>query len=249
MHSLLGGCHIAQVNRSAVRLSNNQPVILVCSHQLSLRLQQEAAMRTVELPGSGISGAVFDRVGQVFQGDIAGCHGRGIRFDANGRLCSVNSDLAHAWQNADTLADLRVGVVVKLPLRHRVADDGDIHDRLIVGIGFSKRGRTGKIDRQLPARARNGRLYVGGGAVEAFRKVKLQYEARVPLDIVRGDHLESGDLHELPFEWRGDVVCHSVRRCARIVHLDLDDWVIDCRQVAHGQSGVRNILRTGLRRP
>src|SRR5262249_19646917 len=56
LHSLLGGCHIPQVNRSAVVLSDNQAVILICSHQLSLWLQQEAAMRTVELPGSGIGG-------------------------------------------------------------------------------------------------------------------------------------------------------------------------------------------------
>ena len=72
LHAVSWRRDIFQINRRAVVLADDEVVVLLGGRQLSLRLQQEAAMRAVELPRAGVSGAVLDGVGQVFQRDIAG---------------------------------------------------------------------------------------------------------------------------------------------------------------------------------
>ena len=53
-------------------------------------------------------------------------------------------------------------------------------DRLIVRIRLGKCGRAWQIDRE-PAPGTGDRgLHIGRGAVEAFGKIKLQDEARMP---------------------------------------------------------------------
>ena len=59
--------------------------------------------------------------GQIVHGDAAAGHRRRIGLDAHRRLRAETPHLAHAGQNADALAHLRVGVVVKLPAGHGVA--------------------------------------------------------------------------------------------------------------------------------
>ena len=55
------------------------------------------------------------------------------------------------------------------------------------------------------------------------------------LRVVGGHQLEAGNLHELAFQRRGDVIRHRLRRGARIIHLHLDHRVIDGRKIAHRQ--------------
>ena len=131
------------------------------------------------------------------------------------------------------LPDLRAGVVIELPFSRRVAHQNQILNRLIIRVGFRKRRRARQIDRKLCGCPRDRRLNVGRRSVEALRKTKLQHEARVTLSIVRGHHLESGDLHELAFQRRGHVVGHRLRSRARITNLHLNHRVIHGRQVAH----------------
>ena len=55
---------------------------------------------------------------------------------------------------------------------------------------------------------------------------------------MRSHQLQAGNLHELPFQRRGHVVGHRLRRCARIIYLHLDDGIIDRRQIAHRQAEI-----------
>jgi len=192
-------------------------------------------MRSVELAGAGIAGAVLDGVGQIFQRDVADRHCRRISLNANGGLRSVHRNLADAGQDAEPLADLRIGVVVELAFGLRVADQHQVHDRLIVGVGLGERWRAGQIDGELSRGAGDGRLNISRGRVQTLGKIELQHEVGVALRIVRGHQLEAGNLHELALQRRGDVVRHSLWRRAGIVHLHLDHRVIHRGQVAYRQ--------------
>ncbi len=203
--------------------------------QLSLRLQQERALRPVELTCAGVAGAVLDRGGQIFERDVADRHCRRVRLDPHGRLRAVHRNLAHARQDAEPLADLRVGVVVQLSFGDCVADQHQVHDRLIVRVRLGERRRTGQIDRQLSRGPRDRRLHVRGSAVEALGKIELQDEVGVSLGVVGSHQLQPRNLHELALQRRGHVVGHRLRRRARIVHLHLNDRVVDSRQIADRQ--------------
>ncbi len=177
-------------------------------------------------------------VGQIFKRDVANRHRRRIGLDAHRRLRAVHRNLADAGQNADALADLRVGVVVELAFGGRVADQRDIHDRLIVRVRLGKRRRAGQIDGKLSLRARDCRLHVGGGSVQALREIELQHEAGVSLTVVGGHQFQARNLHELALQRRGHVVRHRLGRCARIVDLHLDHGIIDGRQIADRQAKI-----------
>ena len=120
------GGNVLQINRSAVALADDELVVLLGGAQLALRLQAESAMRAIELAGAGVARAILDRVGQIFECDVADGHGGGIRFDAHCRLRAKHGNLADSRQNADAFADLRAGVIVELAFGGRVADERDI---------------------------------------------------------------------------------------------------------------------------
>src|SRR5258707_14676041 len=58
------------------------------------------------------------------------------------------------------------------------------------------------------------------------------------LSVVRGHHFEPGNLHELALERSSHIVGHRFRRGTRITHLDLNDRIIHCGQVAHRKSKI-----------
>ena len=93
--------------------------------------------------------------------------------------------------------------------------------RLIVRIGLGERRRAGQIERQLALRLGDGGLHIGGGGIDAFAQIELQREAGVALAAVAGDQFQTGNLHELALERRGDVVGHRLGRGTGIgdVHL------------------------------
>src|SRR5439155_8338906 len=96
----------------------------------------------LKLAGAGIAGSVLQRGGQVIDGQIARGHRGRVRLDANGRLSAIDGDLAYPRENANALADLRIGVVEQLALRGAVASDPHVHDGLVVQIGFGEGGRA-----------------------------------------------------------------------------------------------------------
>src|SRR5208282_6096990 len=110
------------MNRRTIALSDDEAVVLVGGHELSLRLQQESAIRAVELASPGVGSAVLDGIGQIFEGDIADRHFRRIGFNPHCRLSAVYRNLADPRQNADALANLSIGVVVELAFGGGVAD-------------------------------------------------------------------------------------------------------------------------------
>src|SRR5438094_4172255 len=71
-------------------------------------------MFAVKLAGAGVAGSVLQRRGQLIDGQIARGHRGRVRLDANGGLSAIDGDLAHARENANALADLRIGVVEEL---------------------------------------------------------------------------------------------------------------------------------------
>ena len=154
LHACLRAGDIFQVDGRAVAFADDQVVVLLGVVSCPCGWSRKLRCGPSNWPGAGVAGAVLDRVGQIFQRDVADRHRRGIGLDAHRRLRAVDRNLAHARQNADALADLRVGVVVELAVRHRVADQRDVHDRLVVRVRLGERGRAGQIDGQaVPERA------------------------------------------------------------------------------------------------
>ena len=219
-------------------MADDELIVLGCLGQLTLRLDQERLVRTVELTRPRVARPVLDRADQVVHREVAGGHRRGIGLDPQGGLGTVHRDLADSGQDADPLADLGAGVVVQLAFRRRVAGQGHVENRLIVGIRLAERGRGGQIDRQLSLGLRDRGLHVGGRGIQALGEGELQDEARASLTAARGHQLESRNLHELTLERRGDVVGHRLGRCAGIPHLNLDDRIVDSRQVVDRQAPV-----------
>jgi hypothetical protein len=78
-------------------------------------------------------------------------------------------------------------------------------------------------------------LNVGRSTVKALGKIKLQHEAGMSLAVIGGHKLQAGNLHELALQRRGYVVRHGLRGRARIIHLHLDDGIINSRQIADRQ--------------
>ncbi len=144
-------------------------------------------------------------------------------------MSAVYCNLADPRQNADALAHLSIGVVVELAFGGRIAHHRDVHDRLIVGVGFRECGRAGQIDGKLSLRPRDCCLNVGGSAVEALGEIELQHEAGMSLAIIGRHQFQARNLHELALEWRGDIVGHRLRRRSRIIDLHLDHGIIDRR--------------------
>ena len=58
------------------------------------------------------------------------------------------------------------------------------------------------------------------------------------LAIVGGHQLQAGNLHELAFERRGNIVRHGFRSRAGIIYLHLDDGIVDGRKVTYRQAKV-----------
>ena len=215
------------MNRRTILLSDDEAVVLLGGHELSLRLQQKSAMRAVKLAGAGIGSAILDGIGQIFESDIADRHLRRIGFDSHRRLSAVYGNLADPRQNADALTDLRICIVVELAFGSRIADHRDIHDRLIVRVSLRERGRAGQIDGKLSLRPRDGCLNVGSGTVEALREIELQHKAGKPLTIIGGNQFQARNLHELALQRRSHIVRHGLGRCARVTYLHLDYGIVD----------------------
>src|SRR5271157_498533 len=95
-------------------------------------------MRTIELSGAGVAGAVLDSLSEIFECEIANRHCRRIGFDPYRRFRAVHRNLADAGENADALADLRIPIVVELTFSRRITRDSEKQDGLIVGICFSE---------------------------------------------------------------------------------------------------------------
>ena len=88
-------------------------------------------------------------------------------------------------------------------------------------------------------RAGDRRLDVIGSTVNVPGEVELQHQPRRALAAAGRDEHESRDLHELPLERRGHVGGHRLRSCAGITGLDLNDGIVDRRQIADRQPEVR----------
>ncbi len=135
---LLHRGNIAQINRRAIRRPDDQVAVFLRAGKLPLGPEQSSAALGVELPGTGVTRAALYRRRQIVERDAPRPHGRGIGLDPNRRLGAEHVDAGDARQNADTLADLRAGDVIELAARDRVTGQGDIHNGLVVGIGFGK---------------------------------------------------------------------------------------------------------------
>ena len=168
LHALLGAGDILQINRRAVVLSNDQSVILLSRGELPLGLQQKAAMLSVDLPCAGITRAVLHRIGQIFDCDVPDCHRGRICFNPDRGLRAVHRNLTNSGQYAESLADLCIGVVVKLAFRYGVTDQRDVHDRLVVWVGLRECGRAGQIDRKLSRGAGDCSLNISCRRVQTF---------------------------------------------------------------------------------
>ena len=132
-------------------------------------------------------------------------------------LVPKTRDPGNARQNTDALADLRAAIIIELTARHRVAGQRDVHDRLIVGIGFGKRRRRRQIHRQAAGRLGNRRLHIGRRRIDAFAQGELKRQAGVALSALGSDQFESIDLHELALERRRDIVGDGLGTGAGIV--------------------------------
>ena len=60
----------------------------------------------------------------------------------------------------------------------------------------------------------------------------------MPLGTLGRHQLQSVDLHELPLERRGDIIGHGLGTRARIIGLDLDNRVVNRRQIVYRQTKV-----------
>ncbi len=107
--------NVAEINRRAVAGGDDQLGILLGIGELALRLQEERAMRAVELPRAFVAGAGLDRRGQIVDRHSANGQGRRIGLDPHGRFRAVRVHPRDARQDADALRDLGAGIVVQLP--------------------------------------------------------------------------------------------------------------------------------------
>src|SRR5262249_55248739 len=95
-------------------------------------------------------------------------------------------------------------------------------------------GRRGRqVDREISGGLRYGCLYIRGGGIYVLVQRELQRQACVTLRAARGDELQSIDLHKLALQRRGDIIRHCVGARARVVHLHLNNRIIDSRKVVH----------------
>ena len=189
---VFGDGDVFQIDGRAIVLADDEIVVLLGGRQLSLRLQQESAVRAVKLARAGVAGSVLDRSRSrsssvMLRTAIA----EGSALIRTADCVPYTRNLADAGKNADTLADLGIGIIVELALGNRVADQRDIHDRLIVRIRFGECGRAWQIDGELSLGAGDGGLHIGGSAVEALRKIELQDEAGVSLPVVGGHQFQT----------------------------------------------------------
>ena len=143
--------HILKIDRpnSLRRTVDDEIVVILGGRQLSLGLKQQGLVGAVKLPRADVAGSRLDRCRQIVERDIANCQFRRIGLDEHRGFSAVDHHAAHAFENADALANLRVGKVIHRALGRRIARQRDVHDRLIVGIGLGERGRGRKIDGQL----------------------------------------------------------------------------------------------------
>ena len=121
--------------------------------ELALRLKKKRPIDAVELPGALIARSLANRGGEIVNRHSAHGQRRRVGLDSHRRLRAIHLHRAHAADDADALADLRVGQIVQLPARHGVAGERDIEDRLIIGIGLGEGRRAGQIDGELSRRA------------------------------------------------------------------------------------------------
>ena len=238
LHGVFDVGDIAQIDGSGAGAADDQIPVRRGVFQLPLRLKQSRAGRAVELPRPGVAGPVLHGVGEVVDRNSARPHFRGIDLDADGGLRAKHVHAAHAGQDADPLADLRAPVVVELAARDRVARQSDVQNRLVVRIGFRVGRRRRQIRGQAAGGLRNSGLHIRRGRVDALVQRELQREAHVALRALRGHQFEPVDLHELPFERRGDVVGDGVGARSGIIRLHRNHRVVHHRQIVDREAQI-----------
>ena len=114
-----------------------------------------------------------------------------------------------------------------------------------LGLVLVNVGGAGQVHRQLPGACVIAACTSVAAASRLLESVELQHEARVALAAGGGHQFQPGNLHELPFQRRGDVVGHRLRRRARVADLHLNDRIVHGRQVVDRQAADRRARRTG----
>src|SRR5260370_99199 len=117
LNGLLNRSQVAQVDRRAAGISDDEVAVLLRTFQLALRAKYCCTRAAVQLARTGIAGAALDRRRKIIDRNPASPHRRWIGFDPNSRLGSKNVHARYTGQNADALAHLCGGVVGKLARR------------------------------------------------------------------------------------------------------------------------------------
>ena len=84
----------------------------------------------------------------------------------------------------------------------------------------------------------DGSLHIGRSISDALAQNELQRQRRVALCAVARDDVEAGNLQKLFLQRRGDVVGYRCRVRAGIGAGNLNNGIIDCRQIIHSELSI-----------
>src|ERR1700741_2064726 len=119
-------------------------------------------MFSIELSGAKISRALKDRVGHVGHSEPERRKLIYLDLNPDRRPGPINLNLTNSVDDRDLLTKIGITVIKQIAFAHRVTDQGDVEDWLIVRVGLGERRRLRQVRRQEALRTRYSGLDVCG---------------------------------------------------------------------------------------
>jgi hypothetical protein len=231
LHAVDDVRNIAESNRSAVFVSDDDRFVSVSGKNLVVRSDSERLPRPVEAAFRRIHVRLSENCSNIFQAEPEGGNRRRIHLHAHGRfLISLNRDKADAGDFANFLREQRVGEIVHAIQGQTIGRNRQRKDRRVGRIDLVVFRRVRQIWRQKSAGDIDRGLHVLRRNVDWAVENELQSDCRCT-ERAGGIHRrQSADLPKLPLERRSDRRDHHVCARAGIKCRHFDRWKINGRQ-------------------
>ncbi|MNT07435.1 hypothetical protein D3C72_1421380 [compost metagenome] len=182
---------------------------------MRVRLDRQALIFVLQGPDGHLIIRLGDGRGDGVDAEPSCLELRGVEADAHGvGLRAINTDLGDARNGGKKWRDDVFGDFVHFAGGHFLAVDSEQQHRRIGRVGFAIARRRRHVARQLPLRARDCRLHIGGRSIDIAVEIKLQHDRAVAERVGGADFADAGNGFELLHQRRGDRGGHGLRRSA-----------------------------------
>ena len=206
---------------------------------------RELAIDALDAAGRDLEILAPDRVLDVLDGQAVGRQPVAVEPDAHGiAALAQDLDLGHAAHVLQPVARVAVDEVGDVQRGHAVAGEGEIEDRVGVGLDLAD-DRLVDLVGQAAAHARDPVAHVGGGVLRVGVEGEAGGDPAGFLPAGRGQHVDARDAGDRGLQHLGDLGLHDLGAGAGIAGDHRDHRLVDVRDIRAPAAGRRRRSRPG----